>query len=150
MSNTFSPTLPIAMGADHAGFIYKQAVIKYLNDKKILVADFGTYSLSSTDYPDYAHAVANSVAINESACGILFCGSANGVAITANKHKNIRAGLCWNNDVARLVRMHNNANIICIPSRFVALELAIEMVDNFLNTSFEGGRHQWRIDKIPC
>ena len=112
--------------------------------------DFGTYSLDSVDYPDFAHPTAASVESGEAAFGILLCGSANGVAITANKHQHIRAGLCWENDVAKLVRQHNNANIICIPARFVALALAEQMVEIFMSTPFEGGRHATRVNKIAC
>ena len=115
-----------------------------------MVKDFGTYSLDSVDYPDFAHPVSTSVETGEAAFGILFCGSANGVAITANKHPGIRAGLCWDNDVAKIVRKHNNANIICIPSRFVEEATAEKMVDVFLSTDFEGGRHARRVEKIEC
>jgi ribose 5-phosphate isomerase B len=141
---------PIAIGSDHAGFEYKEAVKKWLESEGFAVIDFGTNSLASVDYPDFAHPTALSVEKGEAAFGILFCGSANGVAITANKHKGIRAGLCWENDVAKLVRKHNNANIICIPARFVALPLAQEMIENFANTPFEGGRHATRVEKISC
>jgi ribose 5-phosphate isomerase B len=150
MSNVFNTSKPIALGSDHAGFEYKEATKKWLEEKGFTVLDFGTKGLSSVDYPDFAHPVANSVEKEEAAFGILYCGSANGVAITANKHQGIRAGLCWENDVAKLVRMHNDANIICIPARFVALSLALEMIDNFINTPFEGGRHANRVNKIAC
>jgi ribose 5-phosphate isomerase B len=146
----FDTTKNIALGADHAGVEYKSAIVKYLNSKGFTVTDFGTCDTASVDYPDFAHPVAASVEKGESAFGILFCGSANGVAITANKHAGIRAGLCWQTDVARLVRQHNDANIICIPARFVALPLAQEMVDIFMTTAFEGGRHQNRVNKIAC
>lgn len=146
----FDHTKPIAVGADHAGFEYKTAVVKHLNELGYQVADFGTYSSDSVDYPDFAHPTADSVESNEAACGILICGSANGVAITANKHRGIRAGLCWQKDVAELTRMHNNANILCLPARFVSLQVALEIVDTFLNTPFEGGRHQQRVSKISC
>ena len=148
--NTFDFTKTIAIGCDHAGFEYKEATKNFLEQKGYKVKDMGTYSLSSVDYPDFAHAVSNSVESGESCCGILFCGSANGVAITANKHQHIRAGLCWDNDVAKLIRMHNDANVICIPARFVAVQLALEMIDNFLTIPFEGGRHGLRVDKIVC
>lgn len=148
--NTFDFTKPIAIGSDHAGFDYKEATKKYLEQKGFKVIDKGAFSLASVDYPDFAHAVATSVETGESCCGILFCGSANGVAITANKHQQIRAGLCWDNDVAKLIRQHNNANVICIPARFVAVHLAFEMIDNFLTIPFEGGRHGLRVDKIAC
>jgi ribose 5-phosphate isomerase B len=150
MSTTFDFSKPIAIGSDHAGFEYKQAIKLWLEKKGYSVKDLGTYSLDSVDYPDFAHPVAASVESNEAACGILFCGSANGVAITANKHQGVRAGLSWENDVAKLIRKHNNANIICIPARFVALPLAEEMIENFMITEFEGGRHANRVSKIAC
>lgn len=150
MNSVFDATKPIAIGSDHAGFEYKEAVKKWLEEKGFQVKDFGTYSVSSVDYPDFAHPVASSVENNETAFGILFCGSANGVAITANKHQHVRAGLCWENDVAKLVRLHNDANVICIPARFVALSLAQEMIENFMTTAFEGGRHANRVNKIAC
>jgi ribose 5-phosphate isomerase B len=141
---------PIAIGADHAGFEYKEAVRDWLVEQGFTVKDFGTDSLASVDYPDFAHPTALSVENGEAAFGILFCGSGNGVAITANKHQKIRAGLSWENDVAKLIRKHNNANVICIPARFVALPLAKEMIENFMQTAFEGGRHAKRVDKISC
>ena len=150
MDFVFEASKPIAIGSDHAGFEYKAALIKWLTGKGFIVKDFGTYSLDSVDYPDFAHPTAASVESGEAAFGILLCGSANGVAITANKHQHIRAGLCWENDVAKLVRQHNNANIICIPARFVALALAEQMVEIFMSTPFEGGRHATRVNKIAC
>jgi ribose 5-phosphate isomerase B len=150
MSFVFDNTKPIALGADHAGIEYKNAIKAWLEAKGHVVKDFGTYSTDSVDYPDFAHPTATSVEQNESSFGILFCGSANGVAMTANKHAGIRAGLCWETEVAELVRLHNNANIICIPARFVALDLAKEMIEKFMTTSFEGGRHQNRVNKITC
>ncbi|MBN8719444.1 ribose 5-phosphate isomerase B [Hydrobacter penzbergensis] len=150
MSFVFDPSKPIAIGSDHAGVEYKTVLVKWLADKGFEVKDFGTYTTDSVDYPDFAHPTAASVESGESSFGILLCGSANGVAITANKHQHIRAGLCWENDVARLVRMHNNANIICIPARFVALPLAQQMIENFMSTPFEGGRHATRVNKIAC
>ncbi len=150
MNSVFDTTKPIAIGADHAGFEYKEAVKKWLIEKGFTVKDFGTNSLESVDYPDFAHPTALSVESGECAFGILFCGSANGVAITANKHQHIRAGLAWENDVAKLIRRHNNANIVCIPARFVALSLAQEIIENFMTTAFEGGRHQLRVDKVAC
>jgi len=146
----FDLSKPIAIGSDHAGVEYKAATKEYLESKGYKVVDFGSNTTSSVDYPDFAHPVATSVENGETAFGILYCGSANGVAITANKHQNIRAGLCWENDVAVLVRKHNNANIICIPARFVALSLALEMVEKFISTEFEGGRHATRVGKIAC
>jgi ribose 5-phosphate isomerase B len=151
MSNTvFDITKPIAVGADHAGFEYKEAAKKWLQDKGFTVKDFGTNSTASVDYPDFAHPVSQSVEAGETAFGILFCGTGNGVCTTANKHQNIRAGLCWDNDVAKLVRLHNNANIICFPARFVALPLVLEMIETFMTTAFEGGRHTNRVNKIAC
>lgn len=148
--NVFNTKLPIAIGSDHAGYDYKQQIIYWLQHSELTVTDFGTHSTDSVDYPDFAHPVASEVANGKTAFGILLCGSANGVAITANKHQNIRAGLCWNNEVAKLVRLHNNANIICIPARFVSIDDAIDMINIFMQTAFEGGRHQQRIDKIGC
>ena len=150
MAYVFDPSKPIALGADHAGVAYKKEVIEWLENKCYQVKDFGTYSTYSVDYPDFAHPTAASVETGEAAFGILFCGSANGVAITANKHASIRAGLCWLPEVAELTRLHNDANMICIPARFVSIESAIEMIDLFMNTAFEGGRHQGRVDKISC
>jgi len=150
MSYVFDSSKPIAIGCDHAGFEYKTALIKWLTDKGYQVKDFGTFSADSVDYPDFAHPTASSVENGEAAFGILLCGSANGVAITANKHQNIRAGLCWQNDVALLVRKHNDANMICIPARFVSLALAEQMLDLFMTTAFEGGRHASRVGKISC
>jgi ribose 5-phosphate isomerase B len=144
----FDKTKNIALGADHAGFEYKTIVAKWLVEQGYPLTDFGTYDTHSVDYPDFAHPVAESVSQDETAFGILFCGSANGVAITANKHKNARAAICWQNEIAKLARQHNNANIICIPARFVSSELAIEMITTFMNTAFEGGRHENRVQKI--
>jgi ribose 5-phosphate isomerase B len=143
-----SNKLKIAIGGDHAGFEYKSALIEFLADYEI--KDFGTRSADSVDYPDFAHPVASAVENGEFDFGILLCGSANGVAITANKHQGIRAGLCWNEEVAALVRMHNNANILCIPARFVTLDEAKSIVQKFFATEFEGGRHANRIQKISC
>ena len=150
MSYVFDNTKPIALGADHAGIDYKNAIKIWLEAKGHTVKDFGTNTTDSVDYPDFAHPTASSVEKNETSFGILFCGSANGVAITANKHVGIRAGLCWQVEVAELVRLHNNANVICIPARFVTLDLAKEMIEKFMTTSFEGGRHQNRVNKITC
>ncbi|HSC37487.1 MAG TPA: ribose 5-phosphate isomerase B [Chitinophagaceae bacterium] len=146
----FNKSLPVAIGSDHAGFAYKTELIAWLEQKGFQVKDFGTYSTDSVDYPDFAHPTAASVEKGEAAFGILLCGSANGVCMTANKHAGIRAGLAFMPDVARVIRQHNDANIICIPARFVALALAQEMIDIFTSTAFEGGRHQTRINKIAC
>ncbi|MBS1640855.1 MAG: ribose 5-phosphate isomerase B [Bacteroidetes bacterium] len=148
--SVFDTSKPIAIGSDHAGFEYKQAIKTWLQQKGFTVQDFGTNSTTSVDYPDFAHPVASFVESNQAAFGILLCGSANGVAITANKHQHVRAGLCWDNDVAKLIRMHNNANIICLPARFIALPLAEELIETFMNTAFEGGRHANRVNKIDC
>jgi len=138
----------ISIGNDHAGTDYKFAIIDYLESKGIKVTNYGTNSNNSVDYADFVHPVAEDVEGNKADFGILICGSANGVAMTANKHQKIRAGLCWNKEIVSLIRQHNNANILCIPARFTAIPQAIEMVHTFLNTDFEGGRHQARIDKI--
>jgi len=140
----------IAIGGDHAGFDYKGEIIRFLQEKGYEVSDKGTYSSGSADYPDFAHPVANAVEKQEAGLGILICGSGNGVAITANKHQGIRAALCWLPELASLSRQHNNANVLCLPARFVSLESAKEMVEVFLNTPFEGGRHQTRVGKIAC
>ena len=138
----------IAIGADHAGFEYKELLKAYLTDYEL--KDFGTHSTDSVDYPDFAHPVALAVESKAFDFGILICGSANGVAITANKHQHIRAAICWLNELAALARQHNNANILCIPARYVSEELAKEMATTFLNTAFEGGRHEGRVEKIGC
>ncbi len=140
--------MKIAIGADHAGFEYKELLKTFLSDYE--VKDFGTHSTQSVDYPDFAHPVALAVESQEYTFGILVCGSANGVAITANKHQHIRAAICWLNEIAELARVHNNANVLCIPARFVSEELAKEMTSTFLNTAFEGGRHENRVNKISC
>ena len=141
--------MTISIGNDHAGTDYKFAIIEYLESKGIKVKNYGTDNIDSVDYADFVHPVALDVNNKESEYGILICGSANGVAMTANKHQNVRAGICWMDEITKLIRQHNNANIICIPGRFTAIPQAIKMVDTFLNTDFEGGRHQARIDKIP-
>lgn len=146
----FDLTLPVAIGCDHAGFNYKEAIISFLDGKNVTWKDFGTYSPDSVDYPDFAHPVARAVENKEAAFGILICGTANGVAMTANKHQNIRAAICWGEEIADLVRKHNNANIICIPARFVEEELVEKMLEVFIHTEFEGGRHENRVKKISC
>mgnify|MGYP002131525345 CR=1 FL=1 len=127
-----------------------EAVTGILEEKGYSVQDFGTYNTDSVDYPDFAHPTANSVETGEASFGILFCGSANGVAMTANKHAGVRAGLCWLTEIAELTRLHNNANMICVPARFVSLDLAKEMIEKFMTTAFEGGRHHNRVNKISC
>lgn len=141
---------PVAIGADHAGYEFKTMITEILQNKGLEVNDHGTYSNDSVDYPDFAHPVADAVETGEAGCGILICGSGNGVAITANKHKNIRAALCWQPDLAKLAREHNNANILCVPARFVSLSVAEEMINTFIDTKFEGGRHEKRVEKISC
>ena len=140
----------IAIGGDHAGFHYKKRLIAFLNESGYTVNDFGPDSDGSVDYPDHVHPLADSIISGQNQLGILICGSANGVAMTANKHQDIRAAICWNTELAALARQHNNANIICLPARFVAYEYAESMVDTFLKTDFEGGRHQNRVSKINC
>jgi len=140
--------MKIAIGNDHAGPEYKQAIVKILEEKGITVTNYGTDNLDSVDYPDFAHLVAKDVNSNTVNFGILICGSANGVAMTANKYANVRAGLCWTSEIAELVKLHNNANVLCIPARFTSVPQAIKIVDTFLSTEFEGGRHQNRVEKI--
>lgn len=142
--------MKIALGADHAGYEYKELIQAALKDKGITTIDKGTYSEDSVDYPDYVHPVAELVSDEEVQFGILCCGSGNGVAMAANKHQEIRAAICWTEEIAELARLHNNANIICIPARFVSEESALKMVEIFIETEFEGGRHQRRVDKISC
>ena len=138
----------IAVGCDHAGFDFKEAIKKLLEDNDYTVTDFGTFSHDSVDYPDFVHPLANSIEKNENDSGILFCGSANGVAITANKHQHIRAAIAWQNELASLARKHNDANILCLPARFITVEEAGQFVLTFLTTAFEGGRHLQRVNKI--
>ena len=140
----------IAIGADHAGFEYKEILKNYIEELGYTVTDFGTHDSQSVDYPDFAHPVAEAVESKVEGSGILICGSANGVAITANKHQGIRAALCWTSEIAALARQHNNANVVCIPARFVTAEEAKAIVKTFLDTAFEGGRHGNRVDKISC
>lgn len=139
----------IALAADHAGFPIKEVIKNYLNQKGIKVKDFGTYSEESSDYADFAHPMASAVENKEYEIGISVCGSGNGINMTTNKHQGIRAALCWNSEISELARSHNDANICSIPGRYVSEEEVINIVDKFLNTDFEGGRHQRRIDKIP-
>jgi ribose 5-phosphate isomerase B len=138
----------ISIGNDHAGTYYKFKIVEYLKSKNIEVTNHGTNTDSSVDYPDFVHPVAKDVESKKSTYGILICGTANGVAMTANKYSSIRAGICWTNEIVSLIRQHNNANILCIPARFTEIEEVLEMIDTFLNTEFEGGRHQNRINKI--
>ncbi len=147
---TFDKNKPIAIGCDHAGFDCKEDLISFLEGEKMEFRDFGTFNKDSVDYPDFAHPVAEAVESGDYAFGVLLCGSANGVAIAANKHQNIRAAICWGEELAELARKHNNANILCIPARFVRDGDAEKMLDIFMNTAFEGGRHATRVNKIPC
>ncbi|NNK82273.1 MAG: ribose 5-phosphate isomerase B [Flavobacteriaceae bacterium] len=141
--------MKIAIGNDHAGPEYKFAIVKFIESKGIEVVNYGTDTLDSVDYPDFIHPVAKDVDTNQVDFGIIICGSGNGVNMTANKYQNVRSALCWNKEIVALAREHNNANILSIPARFTALPQALEMVETFLNTDFEGGRHQNRINKIP-
>ena len=140
--------MTISIGNDHAGTDYKFAILKHLEKKGYTVTNYGTDSNDSVDYPDFVHPVAKDVNNNKVDFGILICGSANGVAMTANKYQNVKAGICWINEITELTRQHNNANIICIPARYTAIPQAIKMVDTFLSTKFEGGRHLKRVKKI--
>lgn len=142
--------MKISIGNDHAGPDYKKAIVEMLKSKGHEVINYGTDTNDSVDYPDFGHAVANDVANGKADFGIVICGSGNGIAMTANKHPKVRAALCWIKEIATLARQHNNANIISIPARYTSIPQAVEMVETFINTSFEGGRHQTRVDKIAC
>lgn len=141
--------MQISIGNDHAGPDYKNAILQHFEAKGFTITNYGTNSTESVDYPDFVHPVAKDVNDKKADFGILICGSANGVAMTANKYQNVRAAVCWTQEITELARLHNNANIICIPARYTAIPQAIKMVDTFLNTKFEGGRHQKRVAKIP-
>jgi len=138
----------IVLGADHAGFELKEIIEKHLLEQGYSVDDLGTHSLESTDYPDHIHPVASQLEFGQAKFGIIVCGSGNGVAMTANKHRGVRAAIAWQTDIAALARQHNNANILALPARFITVENAIEMVDVFVKTEFEGGRHARRMSKI--
>ncbi|HMR43222.1 MAG TPA: ribose 5-phosphate isomerase B [Saprospiraceae bacterium] len=140
----------IAIGCDHAGFPLKEPIIGLLKSKGILVHDWGTFATDSVDYPDFVHPVAGMVENGQADLGIVICGSGNGVAITANKHQGIRAALCWSAELTALARQHNNANVLALPARFVEPDLALKMVEMFISTDFEGGRHTQRVAKIAC
>jgi ribose 5-phosphate isomerase B len=142
--------MKIAIGSDHAGHHYRVALIGHLESQGFSIIDMGPPSADSVDYPDFVHPVAEALEQGDADVGIVLCGSGNGVAMTANKHSHVRAALCWNMEIAKLAREHNDANIIAIPARYVSEDLATRMVDVFLNTPFEGGRHQRRVDKISC
>jgi ribose 5-phosphate isomerase B len=139
----------IAVASDHAGYERKQVVIKHLIDQGFEVKDFGAFSNKSSDYPDWAHPMAEAVEKGEFSLGVSLCGSGNGINITANKHQGIRSALCWKPEIAQLARQHNNANVLALPARFVSDEEATAIVDAFLKAEFEGGRHETRINKIP-
>tara|TARA_B100000674_G_scaffold104243_1_gene76301 strand:- start:9334 stop:9765 length:432 start_codon:yes stop_codon:yes gene_type:complete len=142
--------MKIAIGGDHAGFNLKSKVIKKLEENGYQVKDFGPYSSQSCDYPDYVHPLAKEVEKGEFKFGIVICGSGNGVNMVANKYQGIRSGLCWNSELAEMTRLHNDANILAVPARYITEELGLEIVSAFLETEFEGGRHQRRVDKIKC
>ena len=142
--------MTISLGNDHAGVEYKKQIIDYLKNKNLEIINHGTNTIESVDYPDFIHPVAQDIKKGKAAIGIIICGSGNGAAMTANKRKNIRAALCWSKEISKLARQHNDANILSIPSRFVSTAEAIDIVDAFIKTDFEGGRHQRRIEKIPC
>lgn len=141
-------SIHIAVGSDHAGFPLKNDLLVYLLEREVELNDFGPDSAESVDYPDYAHKVAESVSSGESQLGILICGSGNGVCITANKHHGVRAALAWEPELASLARQHNNANVLCLPARFISKKMAFKIVDAYLDSVFEGGRHETRVNKI--
>lgn len=143
-------SITLAIGSDHAGFALKQEVVHHLKTIGVTVTDMGTHNTDSVDYPDFAHAVANAVATNQVPLGILICGSGQGVNITANKHHGVRSALCWTAEIATLARQHNNANILALPGRFISLADAKAMIEAFLTTPYEGGRHQLRVEKIEA
>lgn len=142
--------MQLSIGNDHAGVQYKEAIIKHLEAKGHQVTNHGTNEEASVDYPDFIHPVATAVSNGTSELGIIICGSGNGAAMTANKHQKVRAALCWNKEIVALAKLHNNANILSLPARFISIPQALAMVDTYLETPFEGGRHQGRIDKMPC
>ena len=140
--------MKVSIGNDHAGTKYKRIIVDYLNKKNFTVINHGTDLEESVDYPDFIHPVAEDVKNKKAEIGVIICGSGNGASMSANKHKGIRSALCWNNEICKLSREHNNANILSIPARYVSIEQAIEMIETFINTPFEGGRHQTRVEKI--
>lgn len=147
---THNIDMKIAIGNDHAGTEYKFEIIKLLEARGITVINYGTNSTASVDYPDFVHPVAKDVDTKNVDFGILVCGSGNGVSMTANKYQNVRAGLCWTKEITELTRLHNDANILSIPARYTSLQQVLGMVETFLDTAFEGGRHQNRVNKISC
>ncbi len=142
--------MKISIGNDHAGPDYKKAIIHFLEQQGHEIFNHGTDTFDSVDYPDFGHPVAMDVENQKADFGIVICGSGNGINMTVNKHQGIRSALCWTKEIAALARQHNDANIISIPARFTSIQQAVEMVDTFLNTDFEGGRHANRVDKIAC
>ena len=142
--------MKISIGNDHAGPEYKKAIVQYLESKGHEVTNYGTDDTESVDYPDFGHPVAIDVTEGKADFGIVICGSGNGIAMTVNKHPKVRAGLCWIKEIAYLTRLHNNANVLSIPARYTSIQQAVEIVETFLTTEFEGGRHQTRVDKISC
>ena len=142
--------MKISIGNDHAGPDYKSAIVAFLTSRGHEVINHGTDSFDSVDYPDFGHPVATDVESGKADLGIVICGSGNGIAMTVNKHQGIRAALCWTKEISALARQHNNANIVSIPARFTSIQQAVEIVDTFLNTAFDGGRHQNRVNKISC
>ena len=142
--------MKISIGNDHAGPDYKKAIVDFLKEKGHEILNHGTDTFDSVDYPDFGHPVATDVETGTADFGIVICGSGNGINMTVNKHQGIRSALCWTKEIAALSRQHNNANIISIPARFTSIQQAVEMVDTFMNTSFEGGRHANRVNKIAC
>ena len=149
-NTTNKSIMKISIGNDHAGPDYKKAIVQFLESKGHEVTNYGTDTIDSVDYPDFGHAVAKDVSEGKADFGIVICGSGNGIAMTVNKHPKVRAALCWTKEIATLARQHNDANIISIPARYTSIAQAVEMVDAFLNTEFEGGRHQTRVEKISC
>jgi ribose 5-phosphate isomerase B len=142
--------MKIAIASDHAGVEYKTQLVSYLKTKGFEVKDFGPMNEDSVDYPDYAHPVAKAVTNKEVELGILLCGSGNGINMSANKHQEIRSALCWKKEIAELARLHNNANVLAMPARFISYEEAQDIAETFLSTQFEGGRHERRVNKIAC
>lgn len=142
--------MKISIGNDHAGPDYKKAIVEFLTSNRHEVINYGTDTEASVDYPDFAHPVALDVESGKADLGIVICGSGNGIAMTANKHQGIRAALCWTKEISALARQHNNANVVSIPARFTSIPQAVEIVNTFINTEFEGGRHANRVDKIAC
>jgi len=142
--------MKISIGNDHAGPDYKKAIVAFLTSKGYEILNHGTDTFDSVDYPDFGHPVAIDVTSGKADLGIVICGSGNGIAMTANKHKGIRAALCWTKEISALARQHNNANVVSIPARFTSIQQAVEIVETFINTDFEGGRHATRVDKISC